>query len=548
MNTLNAMAEVLKREGTEYLFCFPTLDLIEVAAQHGIRPIVCRQERVGMGMADAYSRITNGKKIGVFAMQAGPGAENAYPGITTSYADASPVLVLPSGYERDREGWPHIFTAARGYSNVTKWLEQINVPEQITDAMRRGYSRLKNGRLGPVIIEVPGDVAIAEVGEINYVPATAARSAADPADVERAALALLGAQRPVIHAGQGILYAEATDELVELAELLSAPVYSTLLGKSAFPESHPLALGIAAGSASWPAIHFMRESDLIFGAGASMAKHQMSANLPFGKTLVQVTNDESDLNRNYAIDFPMLGDAKLVLRQLIDAINDLGGTAKRSNAEVTGEITKVRDEWMAHWLPKLTSKDAPINPYRVVWELQKAIPAADAIVTHDSGSPRDQMVPFYRSAGPRSYIGWGKSHALGTGLGFAMGAKLAAPNKVCINWMGDAAFGMTGLDFETAVRCQIPIITIVSNNYTMAIETSRMLESQERFRTRDLGGNYADLAHSLGGRAERVENPEEIGPALIRARRITEEEGLPVLVEIMTSAETERSTQAGNVG
>ena len=548
MKVTDAIAEMLKREGTEYLFNYPVNPLIEAAAALGIRPIVCRQERVGLGIADAYARINNGKKTAVFVMQAGPGVENAYPGITTAYADASPVLVLPSGYDRDRQGWPHIFTAARGYSNVTKWLEQVNVPEQIADAMRRGYSRLKNGRLGPVIIEVPGDVAIAEAGDLNYTPSTAARSAADPVDVERAARALLGAERPVIHAGQGIMYAEATDELVELAELLTAPVYTTLLGKSAFPESHPLSLGMAAGSASWPAIHFMRASDLIFGAGASMAKHQMSANLPSGKTLVQVTNDESDLNRNYAIDFPMLGDAKLVLRQLIEAVNDLGGAPKRTNTDVAGEIAAVRDEWMAHWLPKLTSKDAPINPYRLVWELQKAIPAADAIVTHDSGSPRDQMVPFYRSAGPRSYIGWGKSHALGTGLGFAMGAKLAAPEKVCINWMGDAAFGMTGLDFETAVRCQIPIITIVSNNYTMAIETSRMMESQERYRTRDLGGNYADLARSLGGRAERVTDPEEIGPALIRARRVTEEEGMPVLVEVMTSSETERSTQNGNVG
>jgi acetolactate synthase I/II/III large subunit len=549
MNVMNAMAEILKREGTDYLFCFPTLDLIETVAQHGIRPIVCRQERVGMGMADAYSRISNGKRIGVFAMQAGPGAENAYPGITTSYSDASPVLVLPSGYNRDREGWPHIFTAARGYSHVTKWLEQVNDPTQITDAMRRAYGRLKNGRFGPVIIEVPGDVALEEVGAIDYQPVRATKSAADPVDVERAAHALVNAERPVIHAGQGILYAEATDELVELAEMLSAPVLTTLLGKSGFPESHPLSLGMAAGSsASWPAIHFMRESDLIFGAGASMARHQMAANLPEGKTLMQVTNDESDLSRNYHIDYPMLGDAKLVLRQLIDAVRDIGAKPKRGNAEVAADIDKVRAEWMVHWLPKLTSKDAPINPYRVVWEMQKAIPAADAIVTHDSGSPRDQMVPFYQSAGPRSYIGWGKSHALGTGLGFAMGAKLAAPDKVCINWMGDAAFGMTGLDFETAVRAQIPIITVVSNNYTMAIETSRMLESQERYRTRDLGGNYADLARTLGGRAERVEDPEEIGPALRRARRITEEEGLPVLVEIMTSSETERTTPGGNIG
>ena len=544
MNVFNAMAEVLKREGTEYLFCFPTLDIIDVASKHGIRPIVCRQERVGLGMADAYSRINDGKRIGVFSMQAGPGAENAFPGVATAFSDSSPVLILPSGYPRDREGWPRYFTASRGFAGVTKWLEQVNVADQITDSLRRAYARLKMGRGGPVIIEVPGDVALEELGDgpIDYEPVRPARSSGDPVDVERAAKALVDARAPVIHAGQGVLYAEATDDLVELAELLSAPVLTTLLGKSAFPEDHPLALGTAARAVSWPATHFMRESDLIMGVGASFAKHAMSANLPDGKTLVQVTADEADLNKNYSIDYPVLGDAKLVLRQLIDAVRDVdGGKQRRSNGELAAEIDAVRSEWMDQWMPKLTSTSAPINPYRVIWDMQKAIPPSEAIVTHDSGSPRDQMVPFYRSAGPRSYIGWGKSHALGTGLGFAMGAKLAAPEKVCINWMGDAAFGMTGLDFETAVRCRIPIITVVSNNYTMAIETDKIIHAQEAYGARDLGGNYSDLARSLGGRAERVEDPEEVGPALQRARRVTEEEGLPVLVEVMTSSETERS-------
>ncbi|MCH8974404.1 MAG: hypothetical protein IH869_04950, partial [Chloroflexi bacterium] len=178
---------------------------------------------------------------------------------------------------------------------------------------------------------------------------------------------------------------------------------------------------------------------------------------------------------------------------------------------------------------------------RVIWELNRTIPPEDAIVTHDSGSPRDQMVPFYRSAGPRSYIGWGKSHGLGTGLGLAIGAKLAAPEKVCINWMGDAAFGMTGLDFETAVRCNIPIITIVSNNFRMAIETDHMKASNELYQTLEVGGNYADLARSLGGWAERVEDPAEVGPAIARARRVTEEEGKPALLEFLTAAETESS-------
>jgi len=159
-----------------------------------------------------------------------------------------------------------------------------------------------------------------------------------------------------------------------------------------------------------------------------------------------------------------------------------------------------------------------------------------AIVTHDSGSPRNQLVPFYPAVTPRSYIGWGKSHALGTGLGLIMGAKLAKPDKVAINIMGDAAFGMVGLDFETAVRSQIPIITMVLNNSTMAAEVPDMPVAQERYRSRDLGGNYADLGRAMGGYTERVENPAEIEPAIQRACQANEE-GRPALLEFITSEE-----------
>ncbi len=542
MKALEAVAEILKREGVEYLFCYPTTPIIEAVAHVGIRPIVCRQERVGLGMADAYSRINNGKRIGAFAMQGGPGAENAFPGVATAFSDSTPVLLLPSGYPREREGWPRYFTAPRGYAGITKWLEQVNDASQVEEAMRRAFSRMRMGRPGPVMIEVPADLAEEELASLTYEPVRVTRSSGDPADVERAARALVGAAVPLIHAGQGVLYAEATPELIELAEMLDAPVVTTLLGKSGFPEDHPLALGTAAGAMTGPASHFLRKADVVLAAGASLAKHAMSATIPGSKTFIQITNDEADLNRNYTVEHPILGDAKLVLRQIIEAVRDVqGANAKASDGAVAAEIGAVRDEWLAVWMAKLESKDVPINPYRVIWELNRTIPASEAIVTHDSGSPRDQMVPFYRAAGPRSYIGWGKSHALGTGLGFAMGAKLAAPDKMCINWMGDAAFGMTGLDFETAVRAKIPITTIVSNNSTMAIETSHMTHSHEAYSTRDVGGNYADLARSLGGWSERVEDPAEIGPALLRARKVNHEEGRPALLEMITSAETERS-------
>ncbi|MDE2844366.1 MAG: thiamine pyrophosphate-dependent enzyme, partial [Chloroflexota bacterium] len=193
-----------------------------------------------------------------------------------------------------------------------------------------------------------------------------------------------------------------------------------------------------------------------------------------------------------------------------------------------------------NWVHKLNDSGTPINPYRIIKDFMQTVPPSQAIVTHDSGSPRDQIMPFYRTEGPRSYLGWGKSHGLGTGLGLVMGAKLAKPEKVCVNFMGDAAFGMTGLDFETAARCGIPIITVVLNNSTMAVETSAMATSHALYGTRDLGGNYAEMGRAMGGYAERIEDPNDVVGAFQRARQQTEE-GRAVLLEFITSAETETS-------
>ena len=541
MKAIEALAELLKREGTEFLSCYPYTPLIEVAAAAGIRPIVCRQERVGAGIADGFSRVSNGKRIGVFAMQQGPGAENAFSGVTTAFSDSTPVLVLPAGYPREQAHWPRYFSSERAFNDVTKSVEQINVGQQVPAAMRRAFSRLRNGRGGPVMLELPIDVGNEEIGDaINgYLPAREAKSAGDPQDVDKAAQAIVEAQALVIHAGQGVLYAEATEDLVELADLLQAPVMTTLLGKSGFPEDHPLSLGPGYGTIPRTVSHFMQKADVVLGVGCSFARHAMAMPIPPGKALVHVTNDEADINRNYGADYPVVGDAKLVLRQLIAAVRErLGGKLRTLNDGPAAEIATVREAWLTEWMPKLTSDETPINPYRVVWELNRALDPAQCIVKHDSGSPGDQMMPFYRSSGPRTYLGWCKSHALGTGLGLAIGAKLAAPEKVSVNWMGDSAFGMVGLDFETAVRCQIPIVTIVSNNYSMAIETPRLPIAQERFGARDVGGNYADVARALGGYAERVESPGEVGPAIQRARRVNEEEGRPALIEVMTGQET----------
>jgi acetolactate synthase-1/2/3 large subunit len=349
---------------------------------------------------------------------------------------------------------------------------------------------------------------------------------------------LVEAHSLVIHAGQGVLYAEAWDELLALAELLQAPVMTTLTGKSAFPENHPLALGTGSIVMTKPVHHFLHKADVVFGIGCSFSRHYMSTIIPPGKTIIHATNDEKDINQNYATDYPIIGDARLVLLQFIEAVKErLGKESRRGNGVVAAEIKKIKDEWLSEWMPKLTSNEVPINPYRVVWELMHAVDPKRAIVTHDSGGPRDQIIPFYQAVVPRGYIGWGKSHQLGTGLGLIMGAKLAKPDKVAVNVMGDAAFGMVGLDFETAVRCKIPIITIVLNNSTMSVETNHMPVSQERYRARDLGGNYAEMGRAMGGYGERIEDPSEVAPALQRALKVTETEKHPALLEFITSEE-----------
>jgi thiamine pyrophosphate-dependent acetolactate synthase large subunit-like protein len=179
-------------------------------------------------------------------------------------------------------------------------------------------------------------------------------------------------------------------------------------------------------------------------------------------------------------------------------------------------VATARAAFMEQWSPRLTSDAAPLSPYRVVWELMQVADRRRTVVTHDAGHPRDQVVPFYETLVPRGYLGWGKSTQLGTGLGLAIGARLARPDWLSVNIMGDAAFGMVGMDFETAVRSRLPILTIVLNNGLMGGYTEWMPDAVSRYGADRLTGRYADIAAALGGHAERVERPSELRPALER--------------------------------
>jgi acetolactate synthase-1/2/3 large subunit len=218
--------------------------IIEAAAVADIRTIIVRQERIGLHMADAYSRLSSGKKIGVFAMQHGPGSENAFGGIAQAYSESVPILVLPAGYPRRLANYYPNFNSTLNMQHVTKWAEPLTMGRAVPEVMRRAFSQLRNGRPGPVLVEVPVDLFREDVPEEwVYTPSFATRTGPDPVAVDEAAAILAAAERPVIYAGQGVHYAEAWDELRALAETWQIPVTTSLEGKSAFPETHPLSLG-----------------------------------------------------------------------------------------------------------------------------------------------------------------------------------------------------------------------------------------------------------------------------------------------------------------
>ena len=532
MNVASAIGQILKAEGVEMIFGYPDSPIIDGAAESDIRPILSRQERVAVHMADAYTRMSSGQKIGVVFTQYGPGIENAFGGIAQAFGDSVPILVLACGYARPVWNFPHHFNSAVTARPITKMSERIETASMVCPVLERAFTQVRNGRRAPVLLEIPIDLLREQwSGEIDYKPTQTYRSSPDPRAVEEVAELLVKARQPLIYAGQGVHYAQAWQELRELAELLDAPVTTSLQGKSAFPENHPLSLG--TGGLRFPDAvdHFIKKADVIFGVGCSFSPTIFGLNFPKNKTFIHSTLDTRHLNGGVRADAALIGDAQLTLAMLNEAIRSL--LPRGRNTGVTAEIAAVRKAWLERWMPKLRSNEKPMDAYRVLWELMQAVDPDNTIVTHDAGSARDEMAPFWVSTQPLSYIGWGKTTQMGTGLGYALGAKAAHPEKLCINYWGDAAVGMTGMDFETAVRAGLPILSIVKNNFEMAIQTPMQRVATSKYDVSRVSGNYADFAKALGGYGERVTEPGEVAAAIRRGIEQTKN-GVPAMLEFIT--------------
>ena len=428
MKVVEAIARTMKAEGVDVLFAYPVNPLIEAAAAEDIRTIIVRQERIGLHMADAYARVTAGDKIGVFCMQHGPGAENAFGGVAQAFSESVPILVVPAGYPRRIAHYYPNFNSTLNMKHVTKWAEPLTMGKAIPEVMRRAFFQLRNGRPGPVLIEVPLDVWGEDVPDNwTYVPSFKAKSGPDPAAVAEAAQVLASAQRPVIYAGQGVHYAKAWDELRSLAEAWNIPVTTSIEGKSAFPENHPLSLGSGGRANPRPVKAFLKDADVILGIGGSFALTAFGVAMPAGKTIIHATLDPMDLNKDVPAQYGLIGDAKLTLAALSAAMEGLEKGPAETRRGVPAQIAALREAWVAEWTPKLENDDAPINPYRVIAELNRLVDKSKVIITHDAGSPRDQLTPFWDATASAQLHRLGQDHSAGLRPGPGHGRKVGPP-------------------------------------------------------------------------------------------------------------------------
>ncbi len=538
------MVKILIKEGVRQVFCYPMTPIIDAMARAGLRVITSRQERVAGNMADGVSRSTNARQIGTFTVQTLAGSENAFSGIAHAYTDSSPLLFLPGHLGMEYFGTSPTFDSTDNYRATTKMSQKVISIEQIPARMRQAFTALRSGRPQPVMLELPHEVCSAEFkGELTYDPVPRMRPAADPGAVQEAAEHLLGASVPLIWAGQGVLYAEATDELREVAELLGAPVMTTLQGKSAFPENHELSVGVGAYAITAMAVHYLRQCDLILAVGSSLSRAPFTPRVPPGKTIIHATVDPLDLNKEYPTAVPILADAQLFLAQLAEELRGRVGEPQQTlRSRTVQTIGSVRRKWLSEYEPLFSDDSQPINGYRMFREIWASIDPDTTLITHESGASRDIQSVFYQSTVPRGYLGWGQSSQLGFSMGLAMGAKLAHPDKLVVHVMGDAAVGMTGMDWETAVRENIPILTVIKHDSIFSGYDRMIPEAVKRYKISTQRGDYARVAAALGCYTEKVQKVAELRPALERAISATRD-GQPAVVDVIT-AETRKISRA----
>ncbi len=533
----NGVARILKAEGIPWVSCYPTNHVNNALGEEGVPILMMGEERFAVAVADGFSRVTCGKQIGVCTVMANlnaAGIQMAYGAIAQAWEDSSPLLVIAEGVGQGGSRHTH-YDMAEAFKSATKWVGKVDRGDLVPDYLRRAFTQLRSGRPGPVLLVVPRDLGEYEEDEHPYSLVKGWRSGPDPDDVKAAVRTLLEARDPLLYVGEGVLYADATSELLQFAELAQVPVLTTLKAKGAFPEHHPLSVGVRGSLAD----HFLNKADVLFAIGSSLFPNRFSHAIPSPekKTIVQCNVDTLDINRSYETRGAVIGDAKLTLAALVQELSaKTGGGRKRP--EVVEEIRKGREAFLAKFRPWMESSETPINPYRVIGDLMKVLDPKHSFVTADSGNTRDQTSTVYQAHIPRGFLGWGNVSTLGFSLAGAVAAKLAFPNRQCVHITGDAGVCYMMGNFEAVARYKIGITTIHINNGGYSGYGPGFWGAGHDPYTWQVSDHskacMASMARAVGFHGEDVSSPDEVIPALKRAFD-ENAKGRPAFVEVLCS-------------
>ena len=532
------IARILKQEGVEWVSTFPVCKVNNSLGGEGVPMVMMRDDRYAVAVADAFSRISGGSKIGVCTFQGGvnaAGLQVAFAGMAQAFEDGSPVLCITDGIPAG-ETQNSQFDVTSALKSVTKWYGHLDDPERLSEYMRRAFTMLRSGRPGPVVIAIPDANAQYDDTADPYIPVKGWKSAPDPADVSGAIDLLLKAENPLIYAGEGVIYAGASAELTEFAELANAPVVTTLKAKGAFPEDNPLFVGVRGDQVD----HYLNKCDLVFAIGSSLSPGRFSHGIPnaVNKTIIHCNIDELHVNKVYPTAQAVIGDARFTLQALTADLSAKTSGNGRPAGKVTAEVKSARDSAMAQYREAMASIEKPINPYKVYAGLMEALDPLKSFVTHESGNTRDQLSTVYETLIPRGFLGWGNVSSLGFSFAATVAAKLANPEKFCVAVTGEAGLGYMLGNLEVALRQKLGITVVhVSNGGFSGYGPGFWGDGHDPFTHKVLGHDEVDMSKvigELGYHTERVTEPSEVVLALKRAQSVNES-GQPAYIEFICS-------------
>ena len=538
IDVATGIGRILKQEGVEWVSTFPVCRVNNALGREGIPIVMMRDDRYAVALADAYSRINAGSKIGVCTFQGGvnaAGLQVAYAGMAQAYEDGSPVLCItdgvPIGATENSQ-----FDVTSSLKSVSKWYGYVDKPERLPEFMRRAFTMLRTGSPGPVVLAIPDADGLYDETADPYIPVKGWKSAPNPDDVTAAVELLIKAQDPLIYVGEGVIYAGASAELKELAELANAPVISTLKAKGAFPEDHPLFVGVRGEQVN----HYLNKSDLILAVGSSLSPGRFSHAIPnaVNKTIIHATINELHVNKVYSTAAALIGDARFTLQALVKELSSkTSGNGRPANG-VAADVKAARDSAMVQYREAMASTDKPMNPYRIYAGLIEVLDPHNSFVTHESGNTRDQLSTVYDTLVPRGFLGWGNVSSLGFSLAATIAAKLSFPQKQCVAVTGEAGLGYMMGNLEVPLRQKLGItIAHVSNGGFAGYGPGFWGDGHDPFTHRVQGYDEVDMSRvieALGYHTERVTEPSEVAPALKRAMAANDR-SQPAYIEFICS-------------